>query len=177
MAKSVASTSVQDLIQQGLSPEEIREKALAYRAAGKVLWGWPEYCFLHFYTSGSSTFRSDIAPIATIGPVRVQPSMPKLSTIEEATNRRVEEQLREIDNWEMALCGDCGVDDTSRVIYYIRRLTPAQRQAILARYKYGLTNDQVAARYGISVCTVSGHISAARKSISAMHKERKEWRL
>ena len=177
MAKSVASTSVQDLIQQGLSPEEIRDKALAYRAAGKVLWGWPAYCFLHFYTSGSSTFRSDIAPIATIGPVRVQPSMPKLSTIEEATNRRVEEQLREIDNWEMALCGDCGVDDTSRIIYYIRRLTPAQRQAVLARYKYGLTNDQVAARYGISVCTVSGHISAARKSISAMHKERKEWRL
>lgn len=43
MAKFVASTSVQDLIQQGLSPEEIREKALAYRAAGKVLWGWPEY--------------------------------------------------------------------------------------------------------------------------------------
>lgn len=89
----------------------------------------------------------------------------------------MEEQLREIDNWEMALCGDCGVDDTSRIIYYIRRLTPAQRQAVLARYKYGLTNDQVAARYGISVCTVSGHISAARKSISAMHKERKEWRL
>ena len=28
VAKSVASTSVQDLIQQGLSPEEIREKAL-----------------------------------------------------------------------------------------------------------------------------------------------------
>ena len=174
MAKFVASTSVQDLIQQGLSPEEIREKALAYRAAGKVLWGWPEYCFLHFYTPGSSTFRSDIAPIATIGPVKVQPSMPKLSTIEEATNRRVEKQLQEIDNWEMALCG---VDSTSRIVNYIRRLTPAQRQAVLARYKYGLTNDQVAARYGISVCTVSGHISAARKSISAMHKERKEWRL
>ena len=103
--------------------------------------------------------------------------MPKLSTIEEATNRRVEKQLQEIDNWEMALCGDCGVDSTSRIVNYIRRLTPAQRQAVLARYKYGLTNDQVAARYGISVCTVSGHISAARKSISAMHKERKEWRL
>lgn len=40
MAKFVASTSVQDLIQQWLSPEEIREKAIAYRAAGKVLWGW-----------------------------------------------------------------------------------------------------------------------------------------
>lgn len=97
MAKFVASTSVQDLIQQGLSPEEIREKAIAYRAAGKVLWGWPEYCFLHFYTPGSSTFRSDIAPIATIGPVKVQPSMPKLSTIEEATNRRSGEAAQEIE--------------------------------------------------------------------------------
>lgn len=177
MAKFVASTTVQDLIQQGLSPEEIREKALTYKKAGQVLWGWPEYCFMHFYTPGSSTFRGDIAPIATLGQVKVQPSMPKLSTIEEATNRRVEEQLRARDNWERDLCSDCGVDSTAHITYYIRRLPPAQRQAVLARYQYGLTNAQAANRYGISACTVSVYVSSARKSISAMHKERKEWRL
>nr|WP_243260492.1 sigma factor-like helix-turn-helix DNA-binding protein [Flavonifractor plautii] len=103
--------------------------------------------------------------------------MPKLSTIEEATNRRVEEQLRARDNWERDLCSDCGVDSTAHITYYIRRLPPAQRQAVLARYQYGLTNEQAANRYGISACTVSVYVSSARKSISAMHKERKEWRL
>ena len=177
MAKFVASTSVQDLVQQGLSPEEIREKALAYREAGKVLWGWPEYCFLHFYTPGSGTFRSDIAPIVAVGLAKGQSFMPKPPIVKDTTNREVETPLQEVDNWERALCGDCGVDNTSRIVSYIRRLTHAQRQAVLARYRYGLTNDQVATRYGISVCTVSGHISAARKRISAMDKERKEWRL
>ena len=172
MATVVASTTVQDLIQQGLSPEEIREKALTYKKSGQVLWGWPEYCFLRFYASGSSTFLSDIAPIVTSGPAQAQ-----LPTIEEATTRSVEGQLQEIDNWEMALCDACGVDSTSRIVNYISRLTPAQHRTVLARYKYGLTNDQVAARYGISVGTVSGQISAARKSISTMHKEWKEWRL
>ena len=177
MAKVVASTTVQDLIQQGLSPEEIREKALTYKKAGQVLWGWPEYCFLRFYASGSSTFLSDIALIVTSGQAQARHATPKSPTIEEATNRNVEGKLQEIDNWAVALCDACGVDSTSRIVNYISRLTPAQHRVVLARYKYGLTNYQVAAHYGVSVGTVSGQISAARKSISTMHKEWKEWHL
>ena len=173
MAAIIAPTSVRQLLEQGMTAEQIRAKAEEYEANGQILWGWPEYHFWHFYQPGSSTRKAYRRPVdkPVVSDAKKQVESKPVTTQRSTAIRRAKGSMRP---WESELCRICKIDQDAPVANYISQLPPQQRRYVHLRFCEGKSIAEIADIASVAKSSVSPILSKAYTRIRQMyHAERR----